>query len=276
MIKIIQKIDKDNPFLVIYKPKNIPSAPINNYDRSDCIIDAFSQAAELFPELKNVPGRQNNPREHGLLHRLDTVTSGLILIAANQEVFDFFQQKQKEGQFVKYYRAKCRFNQKNAESLKNFPVLSDFAKNTFYKDLSCGQVISISSRFRSFGVKGREVRPVTQNSGMAALKKSCSKEYRTEITIEKYPEFKKLVDSGQYNEKFNIICRITEGFRHQIRCHLGWIGLPIAGDELYDFLTVENSSKNDRTAVDKEGFDFEAFKIEFPHPFTGKKITIIN
>jgi 23S rRNA-/tRNA-specific pseudouridylate synthase len=30
-----------------------------------------------------------------------------------------------------------------------------------------------------------------------------------------------------------VVCRITEGFRHQVRCHLAWVGLPVVGDETY-------------------------------------------
>jgi 23S rRNA pseudouridine1911/1915/1917 synthase len=33
--------------------------------------------------------------------------------------------------------------------------------------------------------------------------------------------------------------RIRRGFRHQIRCHLAWLGYPILGDPLYGLQTAE-------------------------------------
>ena len=44
-IKIIFEPDKNKPFLVIYKPKNLPSAPLNENDKDN----ALSQAIQIFP-----------------------------------------------------------------------------------------------------------------------------------------------------------------------------------------------------------------------------------
>ena len=49
-IKIIQKQDALNPFVVIHKPSGLPSAPLAEGET----FNAFAQAADLFPELYTV------------------------------------------------------------------------------------------------------------------------------------------------------------------------------------------------------------------------------
>ena len=231
-IKIIQKPTKEKPFAVIYKPKNLPSAPISSQDTNN----ALSQAISIFPELLNVQGRK--PIEYGLLHRLDTATDGLIVIAATQETYNFLQEEQKKGRFIKFYQAQCNIIQQPINSyLEGFPCF----KSTFENN-EC----LITSYFRPYGKGSKEVRPVTAGSGNAALKKiGNKKEYTTECTI--------MENKGDI---CNVECKITEGFRHQVRCHLAWAGLPIIGDNIYnpDKKNAENQLR------------FSATKVQFEYP----------
>ena len=86
-IEIVHPPKDNEPFLVINKPAGLPSAPLSPDDKKN----AFSQSATQFPQLLEVRGRKEI--EHGLLHRLDTQTSGLLLIAATQECYDFLQEQ---------------------------------------------------------------------------------------------------------------------------------------------------------------------------------------
>ena len=83
-IKIISQPSNENPFVIIYKPKNIPSAPLTIDDNNN----ALSMALHFFPEIKNVVGKKQI--EYGLIHRIDTSTDGLLLIATTQQAYDFF------------------------------------------------------------------------------------------------------------------------------------------------------------------------------------------
>ena len=103
-IKIIKEPTEELPFAVIYKPKALASAPITTDDKDN----AFYQAAELFPKLLEVQGKK--AIEHGLLHRLDTATDGLLLIAATQDFYDYMLCEQEEGRFIKYYKASCKLD----------------------------------------------------------------------------------------------------------------------------------------------------------------------
>ena len=77
-IKILTEPSIQNPYVIVYKPKGIPSAPLSLDDKNN----VYSQVAQKFPELDIVIGKKQI--EHGLIHRLDTVTGGLLLIAATQ------------------------------------------------------------------------------------------------------------------------------------------------------------------------------------------------
>ena len=233
-IKVISPFTEENPFLIIYKPKGLPSAPLYEGDES-----ALTQAVSLFPELKKVSGLKEV--EHGLVHRIDTQTQGLLLIASTQKAFDSFVEQQKNGDFTKTYRALCRrmslpfpFKMLNA-LLKN--LRADFC---------------VESCFRSWGKSAREVRPVFEWSSPASKKKGGSVLYKTCITLLKNEE-------GFYSAE----CSITRGFRHQVRTHLCAAGFPIAGDPLYDTMKT-----------DSDEYFFEASSLSFIHPLSGKKIDV--
>ena len=65
-----------------------------------------------------------------------------------------------------------------------------------------------------------------------------------------------------FHVKKNIaVCRITEGYRHQVRAHLAYSGYPICGDKLYN-----------PNAKPDEKMQFEAFRFEFTDPKSLKNI----
>lgn len=55
-------------------------------------------------------------------------------------------------------------------------------------------------------------------------------------------------------------CKITQGYRHQVRAHLAWLGLPVKGDALYN---ADFRLARERGAEDME-MRFEAVSLEFP------------
>lgn len=239
-IEIISEPSEKAPFLVINKPSGLPSAPLNANDTEN----AFYKAAARFPEVLQVKGRKEI--EHGLLHRLDTVTGGLILIAATQEFYDSIQKQQEEGEFIKYYTALCSYNPENPKFLDNFPPL----KFTLDEKLP----FTLTSYFRGFGKGQKEVRPVTQNSNKAALQKIGKPElYSTQII--------KIEKKGS---NYETECKITKGYRHQVRCHLAWAGLPIINDSLYNCMAKNTSNQ----------IEFRATKIEFTNPLTDERVMI--
>ena len=249
-IEIIHEPTSEKPFLVIYKPKGLASAPLSAEDKDN----ALSQALELFPDLYNVQGKKLI--EYGLLHRLDTATDGLMVIAATQEAYDFLCNEQREGRFIKTYTAHCDVIKDNAKLLAAFPPLPLQAQNDLLLRgaKATKQTTSLSSYFRPYGEGRKEVRPVTEKSGKAALSKLGSKKlYTTKIEITKFSE-----------TQADVTCEIKEGYRHQVRCHLAWAGIPVKGDLLYN-----SSCKSAEKEADKKNAEnllFSATKISFEYP----------
>lgn len=243
-IRVISSPSKENPFVVIYKPHNLPSAPLLENEKNN----ALYEASLLFPEINSVKGRKEI--EKGLVHRLDTVTSGLILIATDQAFYDGILEIQKENGFIKSYRAQCNVIPDTNQVLPGFPKNLNKSSDL----LKCNDIVYAKSFFRGYGEGLKEVRPVTENSGFSALKKLKNKvEYETKIQI-----------LSKQREMASVVCTISKGYRHQVRCHLAWSGLPVINDPLYNPYNKEKNITEDIL--------FEACSFEFIHPFTKEKI----
>lgn len=238
-ITVIHEASPQKPYLIIDKAAGLPSAPLNENDTNN----AFYQAAKLYPQLLKVQGKK--AVEHGLLHRLDTATSGLMIIAATQECYDFLQEEQKQGRIIKTYTAECNLQAAFPEQKIAVPD-----QNIVVPELVEGATFTIQSYFRAYGPGRKEVRPVTPQSNKAALEKvEKAVLYTTEVLIK------------EINHEKNtalVECTITKGYRHQIRCHLAWYGLPIINDIVYNPL-----AKNKKST---EEMHFCASKIQFEYP----------
>ncbi len=223
---------KEYPYAVINKPAGLPSAPLDIDDKQN----ALSLFLIDFPNAKKVCGKKEI--EHGLIHRLDTVTEGLMLIACTQNAYDYFVEQQEQNKIIKTYTAICNLDKENSKILSGFPDSQNFLikENSSFK---------VESFFRSFGPKGKQVRPVTKNCSQKILKKiGKPKLYTTTIKI------CKILDDNTAK----VECTISQGYRHQVRCHLAWVGLPIVGDTLY------NNNASD------EAIKFYATKLDFSFP----------
>jgi 23S rRNA pseudouridine1911/1915/1917 synthase len=201
-------MDETDDFAVVFKPPRMHCVPLRN--GGDTLLDWY---AGVFPPVMDLSGRREG--EGGLLHRLDFETQGLVLFAKNQNALEFFQAQQEQGNFSKEYSAIC---EKNISINSSFPPPPEFP-------LRLGTVIE--SYFRPFGPGRKEVRPLTDAvvQGRKAAFKEIAKDqggyYRTEIV--------NVIE----NEYYALSLRLRRGFRHQIRCHLAWIGCPVQNDPIY-------------------------------------------
>ncbi|MDR2247879.1 MAG: RNA pseudouridine synthase [Treponema sp.] len=199
-------VEKKPSYLVAYKPPRMHSVFLKKQsgreDREDTLLDWCSR---LYPEVSEVIGR--NPWEGGILHRLDYETEGLVLFARTQKAMDSFLVQQKEGRFSKIYGA---FSAGTMETLPGYPP-----RPRIYPPQKTYPRI-VESGFRPYGPGRKTVRPVV-HPGVPPEKR-----YRTGIlAVENVKGF------------WVFAVRIQRGFRHQIRCHLAWLGFPLVNDPLY-------------------------------------------
>lgn len=225
----IEIVKNEKDFLVIKKCAGLPSAPLSEGEDS-----ALTQAVEMFPEIRSVVGRK--AIEFGLLHRIDTETEGVLLIAKNQAFYDKILEEQKQGGFIKTYEARVERREAVGEGWPNLKEALGEDVAEMLKNDSFPKIIEVVSRFRFFGEKNREVRPVFEGAGKAANKKASPKVYTTEIIIEKNASLPSSIaaSGGAFESSFVAKCKITEGFRHQVRCHLAFLGFPVVGDKVYN------------------------------------------
>ena len=241
-------IYEDDDFIAINKPSGMPSAPLFQNEEGT----ALNFVCKINPSVLSVLGKKKI--EGGLLHRLDTATTGLLLFAKNQFTYDEIQKQQAIGLFKKEYTAICNIQEEN--NLTGFPEKTLQMKN-FMNKVEVGNKICLKSKFRAFGPNRKEVRPVTEFSSAYAIKKNVSKkQYNTDV----------LIDCIK-NNTINVKCFINLGFRHQVRVHLSWLGLPIIGDELY------NSSYKDIPLKDNS-LKFFATGLSFIHPTKKETFTL--
>ncbi|MDR0313360.1 MAG: RNA pseudouridine synthase [Treponema sp.] len=199
-------LDETEDFAVVFKPPRMHCAPLQGRP-SDTLLDWY---AAIFPSIMKLSGRKDG--EGGLLHRLDYETQGLVLFAKNQQSFSHLLVQQEEGNFIKGYSAICQ--KANPIDASGSTPHSSFPPPPFTIS-SVKDGFAIESYFRPFGPGRKQVRPVVLDKN--------SQVYRTEIVAFSQPA----------PDHYAFTVRLRCGFRHQVRCHLAWIGCPVLNDPLY-------------------------------------------
>lgn len=182
--------------------------------------------------------RRDRPeaRDFHLVHRLDSETSGLLALVKNPQYLKKLQTQWRTPEVQKTYRA---------------IVFGDFPTGKKTVDAPIGPK------------KGSEIRmklAVTEEEGYASI---------TEFTL--------LEAKG----KFSLVeAKPLTGRTHQIRVHLEHLGFPIVGDKLYagndeTFLYFYENDWDDwvKERVLLPRLALHAFKLEFPHPVDGKRMS---
>jgi len=224
-------LDETENYAVIYKPPGMHCTGLKKRAgifENETLLDWY---ASIFPNVININGRQIT--DGGLVHRLDFETKGLVLFAKNQQTLDNILKQQAEGKFIKEYTA---FSTKKTSLQKSFPeppfvflALDCIEKKNFV----------IESFFRPFGPGRKQVRPVINEKGNSKnIAKDRDAYYRTEV-----------VNAVELKDCYNFTIRLQRGFRHQIRCHLTWIGCPVLNDPLYSGQPVNGFLALEATAL---------------------------
>jgi len=183
-IKIIYE-DKD--VLVVDKPAKIMVYSENPTEEETLV----SLLLKKYPELKNA----GIPPRYGLVHRLDKDTSGVILVAKNNDVLDFLQKQFKEKQIEKRYIGLVVGNMQDEQ----------------------GRLETLMGRSPSDRLKQKvylEGDPDAAGKRKAITEYKVLERFNNHTLLELFPK---------------------TGRTHQLRCHLSYLSHPVAGDELYGF-----------------------------------------
>jgi 23S rRNA pseudouridine1911/1915/1917 synthase len=178
----------ESPLVVVVdKPATQPTAPLRPGE-TGTLANAL---VGHYPELAGIG---YGPREPGLLHRLDTGTSGLVIAARTAAAFDILSAGLKAGQMVKEYELVCASADLPDASTIEFPI----AKHP--KD-------------------SRRVYPcIHPRDVMRYGPRPASTSYRVVRRHEPWAL---------------VVATVSRALRHQIRAHFAAIGHPLVGDLLY-------------------------------------------
>lgn len=183
----LRTIYEDNDVLVIDKPAGIV---VFNENQST-IKSLIDLLIEKYPPLKNTG---NMPR-YGVVHRLDKDTSGILLIAKNNNALSFLQPQFKERRAEKKYLALATGDIGNeTETIK-----------------------TLIGRSPKDGMKQIVFSPGDPGS---QGKREAITGYKV---LERLKGFTLLEVAPK------------TGRKHQIRCHLSYIHHPVASDKMYGF-----------------------------------------
>lgn len=220
-------------FVVAYKPAGMHSAPPGKRAPDGHGPSLAAWLGTRIPAAAGVRGKREG--EGGMVHRLDRDTRGLVLFALDDDAFSFFEGAAATGRFKKRYRVEAEpvgFGLPGSRPLLGCPqgvAAADWAKDLRARD--AGRLAerlggrSVASRFRPYGAGARRVAcgdVALVDNGSGTDKRWTERVYRSQI-----------LDARAEGCVVMARVELTGGFRHQIRAHMAWLGLPLLGDELY-------------------------------------------
>lgn len=181
---------EDKNVVIVNKPAGLTVHPSENQKGGTLVNGLLAR----YPEIKNVG---EDPLRPGIAHRLDKDTSGVMIIARNNEAFVFLKNQFKERKTVKKYIALVCGDIKKEKGAINMPI----------------------ARKRSLPTKQVAVRNEKFTRG------------KIREAVTEYKVLRHLTIGGKPFTLAEVFPKT--GRLHQIRVHFSAIGHPVAGDEKY-------------------------------------------
>ena len=226
---IVTVYDEDN-FLVVSKPPTIPVHPCGAYHHNS---------------LVNI--LQNESKDRRALysvHRIDRLTSGLLVMARNPDLAKRVSAAIKSRDVTKTYIARVR---------GEFPLGKDDADNDSI-------VRDAKSRCAAADIRWQENGFVRVSCPMRAIDPRRGIHQCREDGREAVSEFRRRSRPNAFGGVTSVVeCRPVTGRTHQLRLHLQLLGFPIANDGNYggdfsipygDFDATSTSSASAERALD--------------------------
>jgi 23S rRNA pseudouridine1911/1915/1917 synthase len=179
--------------VVLEKPAGMPTHPL----RPDETGTLANYIVARYPETSEIGFAR---REPGLLHRLDTDTSGLVMVARTPEAFESFRTASREGKVHKRYLALVE-GRVASEARVDYPLVPH------RKDPKRVEAVTPHVRLRA-GTRTHEAHT-------------------------RYKPVRVYRDPTHGREFTLVEVEVETAFRHQVRVHLSTVGHPLLGDALY-------------------------------------------
>jgi len=219
-------------FSIIYEDENIlvvdKPPGITVFPEGPVREKTLSQ--ELLEKFSWMAGVGNPPR-YGLVHRLDKDTSGILLVAKNNATLAFLQDQFKKRLVEKKYLTLAVGKIKDKRGVIETLI---------------GRAPKDRRKQKAYPKIGAE-----EKTGLREAKTIWQKQ-------------------GEFSDKTNVYTLLEvqpeTGRKHQIRCHLAYLGHPVSGDKLYAF-----KSQPTPKALTRQFLHASYLKIKLP---TGKEIEI--
>jgi 23S rRNA pseudouridine1911/1915/1917 synthase len=243
--KIKLKIVFENEdFWIINKESSLQVHP-SYTEKNETLINAL---LNLKPELKNVG---EDWERLGIVHRLDKDTSGLMIVAKNNETFFELKKMFQEKKVKKTYQALVWGKMEKEKDLIDLPI----AKNTSHQKQKIAQ-----GKFSGQAREAQTEYQVLQNFTFSLPEKFKSK------NIENAGD---LFDEEKNKVKLSLL-EVTPktGRTHQIRIHLSHLNHPLVQDEKYykkihQQLNLNLNSKHQTFYLHSSKIEFELKNQKF-------------
>lgn len=227
---------EDEDLIVINKPAGLVVHPAAGHAHDTLVNALLAHTDDLSMKF--------GEERPGIVHRLDKETSGVIVIAKNDQTHEALTAQFKERSTHRIYYAVCLGTVKNLQGV----IKSFLARHPV-------------DRKKYASVLGKDRKPLCVKDDPPAVGKWAVTHY--EVLSRK---------SGLSYLKL----KLETGRTHQIRVHLSESGIPIAGDQLYG---ADKKIKNIEAKAIHEDlrnlsrFLLHAAELGFTHPRTQERLT---
>lgn len=212
---------EDQDILVINKPRGVVVHPAPGHGRGTLVNAILAHCPDL--------GAINDVVRPGVVHRLDKDTTGLLVVAKNEEAYRALVQDMKERRITREYLALVH-GQPPGQGVIDAPV-------------------------------GRH--PVHRKR-MAVVERGGRRAVTHYKVLERFPAGERGAGAGGgsgHGPGYALIAVVLEtGRTHQIRVHMAHIGHPVAGDPTYGCK---------QNPLGLPGQALHAFRLALRHPRTG-------